>query len=313
MKIALLDVDGHNFPNLALMKLARWHKAHGDSVEMYDPLFSSYDRLYMSKVFTHTPDYDYSITNAKEIIKGGTGYDVNSRLPYEVDRTQPDYTVYGDMVDRHTAYGFLTRGCINKCSWCIVPKKEGMIKPYMDVDEIAIEGRNKLILMDNNILACDYGLEQLEKIAARKYIVDFNQAMVARLVTDEVAKLIAKIRWLPYIRFGCDTHGQIEACDKAIEKIDRYSDKRQMYMLYTMIHGNIEECYYRISYWKNSRYQHRVCCQSQPMLDFSKTHQDIPQWQRDMARWSNRKEIYVSSDFKDYMPRKGFLCRAYFQ
>ena len=114
MKIALLDVDGHNFPNLALMKLARWHKANGDSVEMYDPLFSSYDRLYMSKVFTHTPDYDYSITNAKEIIKGGTGYDVNSRLPFEVDRTQPDYTVYGDMIDRHTAYGFLTRGCINE-------------------------------------------------------------------------------------------------------------------------------------------------------------------------------------------------------
>ena len=312
MKIALLDVDGHNFPNLALMKLARWHKAHGDSVEMYDPLFSSYDRLYMSKVFTHTPDYDFAVNNVKEIIKGGTGYDASIKLPYEIDHTQHDYSIYGDMIDKHTAYGFLTRGCINHCAWCIVPKKEGMIRPYMDVDEIAIEGRNKLVLMDNNILACDYGLVQLDKIAFRQYIVDFNQAMDARLVTDGAAKLIAKVHWHPYIRFGCDTHSQIRACAEAIDRIDHYSGRRRQYMLYTMLHGNIQECYERLSYWKQPKYKNYVHCMSQPMLNFSKRHQNIPKWQKDMARWSNRREYYTSSDFRDFRPRKNFVCGKYF-
>lgn len=313
MRIGLLDVDGHNYPNLALMKLSRWHKERGDMVEMYDAMFGDYDRVYMSKVFTHTPDYPYPISNAKEIYKGGTGYDVHSRLPEEIDHTQPDYSLYGKLIDKHTAYGFLTRGCINKCPWCIVPKKEGMIRPYMDVDEIAIEGRHNLILMDNNILACNYGLEQIEKIVGRGYRVDFNQALDARLVTTEIAKLLAKVRWFREIRFGCDTKGQVKECAKAMDLINSYSDKPKYYLLYTMIYGNIQECYERISYWKRKEYGIRVNCQSQPMLDFSKKKQVIPQWQRDMAHWSNRKELYHTIDFKDFKPRKNFICRAYFE
>ena len=132
MNIGLIDVDSnHNrkkwgatvFPNLALAKLSAWHKKRGDNVEWYTP-FSYYDVVYMAKVFTYTPDYGYVIDNADEIVKGGTGYDVNSALPDEVDRLQPDYTIYPD-VPKDYAYGFLTRGCPNKCFWCVVPKKEG--------------------------------------------------------------------------------------------------------------------------------------------------------------------------------------------
>lgn len=103
MRIGLLDVDGHNYPNLALMKLSRWHKEHGDIVEMYEPMFGEYDRVYMSKVFTHTSDWAYPI-DCKDVIKGGTGYDVASALPWEIDHTQPDYSLYGNMIDKHTAY-----------------------------------------------------------------------------------------------------------------------------------------------------------------------------------------------------------------
>lgn len=74
MKIGLIDVDGHNFPNIPLMKISAWHKAHGDSVEWYDPMFSGHmDKVYMSKVFSFTPDYMYPV-DADEIVKGGTGY-----------------------------------------------------------------------------------------------------------------------------------------------------------------------------------------------------------------------------------------------
>ena len=123
MKIGLIDVDGHNFPNLPLMKLSAWHKRQGDSVEWYEPLFSGHlDRVYMSKVFTFTPDYPYYV-NADEVIKGGTGYfypDGGKPLESEIEHIYPDYGLYGIT---ETAYGFLTRGCPRGCDFCIVGKK----------------------------------------------------------------------------------------------------------------------------------------------------------------------------------------------
>lgn len=261
----------------------------------------------MSKVFTFTPDYDYPII-ADEIERGGTGYDLHKVLPKEIDRLQPDYDMLG--VDKKTAYGFLTRGCPNKCKWCIVPIKEGKQRPYMDVEEIAIEGRKNLILMDNNILASDYGLEQIEKIIKNGYRVDFNQAMDARLVTEDIAKMLAKVKWLTPIRFGCDTHRQIEHCRKAMAMIDKYRESPAWYLLYTIIGDDINEDYERLSAFRDSSH---VRINGQPYRDFNNPNQVIPQWQKDMARWANRKEIYATCDFKDYEPRKRFKCKEYFK
>ena len=120
MRIGLVDVDGHHYPNLALMKLSAWHKAQGDSVEFADPMFGRYDKVYMSKVFTFSPDCaDYYPC---EIVKGGTGYkDYTTVLPDEIEHICPDYSLYGV----REAYGFLTRGCVNRCPWCIVPSQGG--------------------------------------------------------------------------------------------------------------------------------------------------------------------------------------------
>jgi len=310
MNIGLIDVDGHNFPNLALMKLSSYHKAKGDSVEWYST-FGDYDVVYMSKVFTHTLDYQMAITNARQIVRGGTGYDLTSRLPEDAEKVAPDYSLY-PYIDKRTAYGFLTRGCIRKCPWCVVPKKEGGVKPYQDVDEIAVEGRDHLILMDNNILAAgDYGREQLVKIAERGYRVDFNQAMDARLVDEDTAQLLANIKWLNYIRFGCDTPGQIKDCVRAIELIRGRGYKKE-FMLFTMLHGDINECYERVSYWRG-KWNWKVTAQAQPYLNLTSVHQDIPQWQKDMARWSMRKWFYKTMDFKEFSPRKGFVCAEYFK
>ena len=206
----MLAVDS-NYPNLALMKVSAWHKSQGDTVEWYNP-FDTYDRLYMAKVFSFTPDYGFVIANVRgEVVRGGTGYDIRSSLPGDMDRLQPDYSLY-PAVDSRTSYGFLTRGCPNRCRWCVVPQKEGGIRPYMDVDDITLHGeRPYAVLMDNNVLACDYGLSQLEKIAERGYHVDFNQGLDARLVTPDVARLLARVKWIKRIRFGCDTPAQIVA------------------------------------------------------------------------------------------------------
>lgn len=304
MKIGLIEVDSIH-PNLALMKLSAYHKSQGDQVEWYTP-FTHYDRIYMSKIFNFTDDYGFVINNADEIIKGGTGYDLTTTLPEEVEYLQPDYTIY-PTIDKRTAYGFLTRGCPNKCKWCVVPKKEGGVRPYMDIEDIAIDGRDHVVLMDNNILASEYGLNQIEKIIKLGLYVDFNQALDARLVTDEIAKNLAKVKWIKRIRFGCDTQAQIHHCEEAIWKITDNGYKGE-FLLCTIITDDFDESLNRITYWRKNR---KVVPFAQPFRSPIEKN-IIPMWQRDMARWTNRKELFFSIDFKDYEPRKGFKCANYF-
>lgn len=326
MKIGLVDIDGHAkkkkwgatvYPNIALCKIARWHKRHGDTVE-WAIAFEHYDRIYISKIFNFSPD-DLTAYDADQIVRGGTGYDIKNRLPDDIDSLQPDYTIYPH-IPTDIAYGFLTRGCPNKCPWCVVPRKEGSIRPYMDCDEIAIEGRKKLVLMDNNILAAgDYAKEQMRKIIKRGYRVDFNQGLDARLVTDDFAKLLAKIKWKDRrIRFGCDTHAQIAECEKAIAMINSYGYKGD-YFLYTMIGGksDFRDSYNRTHYWWIRSHECRknhmpnIYLFSQPYRDPDNPHHTIPQWQKDMAAWCNKHQIFQITEFKDFSPRKGFKCSEY--
>ena len=330
MKIGLIDVDGQSkkkkwgatiYPNLALCKIASYHLKKGDTVEWYDGMFGGeYDVVYMAKVFTFSADYSEYV-NAKQIIKGGTGYDVHSVLPQEIDDCQPDYSIYPN-VPTDTSYGFLTRGCPNKCFWCVVPKKEGSIRPYWDIDRVA-NGRKNVVLMDNNFLASgDYAHEQLDEIIAKGYHIDFNQANDARLMTDEFARKFAKVKWLHgRIRFGCDTTAQIKHCERAIEMINSYGFKGE-YFLYTMIGGgnNFHECYNRINYWHERLMQFRktkqgraIYAYAQPYRDPNVSHHDIPMWQKDMASWCNKRMIFSTCEFKDYRPRKGFTCSKYFE
>ena len=338
MNIGLIDVDGNSrikkwgakpFPNLALAKLSRYHKQIGDSVEWYTP-FEHYQLVYKSKVFTDSEDFNEYI-NADKVVQGGTGYAINGAggetyckdqdppLPDYVEHIYPDYSIYGIT---NTAYGFLTRGCPNKCFWCVVPKKEGGVKPYMDVDEIAIEGRKNLVLMDNNILAAgDYALEQFAKIIDRGYKVDFNQALDARLVNETNAELLAKVKWIDRVRFGCDTHKQIEDCEKAIALLERFGYRGEIF-LYTMIGGKSDfaECFERINYWRNrlleARRTHKRCqvfAYAQPYRDPTKRHQTIPMWQKDLTNWTNKRMIFTMTEFKDFEPRKNFKCKEYFK
>ena len=305
--IGLVDVDGGKFPNYALMKIARYYRELGEQVEWADAMFGNYDKVYMSKIFTFSEDCN-EVWNC-EVERGGTGYDLRKELSKEIDDCQPDYSIYPQL-DKKIAYGFLTRGCPNKCAWCVVPIKEGKVRPYRDVEEIAIDGRTNLILMDNNILASDYGLEQIEKIVRKGYRVDFNQALDARLVTEDIAQLLAKVRWLSLIRFGCDTPKQIAECERAMAMIDKHREKPMQYLMYAMINADMNEAYERLSYFRNNK---RVRVVAQPFRDFNNPRQVIPQWQKDMARWAMRRELWTTCDFKEFEPRKGFVCKEYFK
>lgn len=304
-RVGLLSVDS-DYPNLALMKISRYHRLKGDTVEWYNPL-DHYDKVYSAKVFSFTPDYGYYI-NADSVEFGGTGYDLEKKLPRDIDLIQPDYSIY-PQIDSRTAYGFITRGCPNRCKWCVVPNKEGKISPYMDVEEIAIDGRNNLILMDNNVLASDYGITQIEKIVNRKYRVDFNQGLDARLVTPEIAHLLSKVKWIKRIRFGCDTTGQIDDCERAISLLEKNGFKGEFFF-YCILLDDFEESFSRVNHWKKRGGRFYPHCQ--PYRDVNNHNQVIPQWQRDLASWADKKWIFRTCEFKDFEPRKGFKCKEYF-
>ena len=328
MRIGLIDVDCHCgkkkwgatiYPNLALCKISAYHKSRGDEVEWAIPLLRHYDIIYRSKIFNFTPDDDRNY-DADVVIKGGTGYDIRSQLPQEIDNIQPDYFLY-PLLPKDTSYGFLTRGCPNKCKWCVVPRKEGAIKPYWDIDRVA-NGNKKVVLMDNNILAAgDYAKEQLQKIIDKDYRVDFNQALDARLVTEEFAWLLSQVKWLDNnrIRFGCDTHQQIEDCERAMEMITDYGFTGQFF-LYTMINDNFNESFERINHWwsrmRKVREFHtgrQIYAYAQPFRDPDNPNSLIPQWQKDLAGWVNKKAHFVAHSFEEFEPRKGFRCSEYFK
>lgn len=188
----------------------------------------------------------------------------------------------------------------------------------MDVDEIAVDGRKKLVLMDNNILAAgEYAKIQLQKIIDRGYRIDFNQACDARLVTDDFARLMAQIKWIDRrIRFGCDTHGQIAECERAIALINSYGYKGEFF-LYTMLNDNFKECYERTHYWWERNHECRekhipnIYPYSQPYRDPDNPLRPIPQWQKDMAQWCNKHQVFQVVDFMNFEPRKGFRCSEY--
>lgn len=203
-RIGLIDVDGHNFPNLPLMKISAYHKQQGDSVEWYEPMLSGHmDKVYMSKVFSFTPDYEYFI-KADEIIKGGSGYCINlidgheiynkeddMNLPPEIEHIYPDYSLFG-ITD--TAYGFLTRGCPRACSFCHVAEKEGR-KSYKvaDLNEFW-NGQKNIVLCDPNILVCKDWKELLQQLIDSKAWIDINQGLDIRLMTEEKAEMIKQMK-----------------------------------------------------------------------------------------------------------------------
>lgn len=139
--------------------------------------------------------------------------------------------------------------------------------------------------------------------------MDFNQALDARLITPEIAKMLAQVKWLGCIRLGCDTPKQVEECERAMKMIDSHRKTPAQYLLYTMLGNDISEAYSRLSHWRGHK---RVRLVAQPYRD-PDTINIPPQWQLDMARWAMRRELYAKCDYKDFSPRKGFKCKEHFE
>lgn len=236
MRVALIDVDGHNFPNLPLMKISAYHKQSGNSVEWYDPLtawIDPPDMVYMSKVFTFTPDYPHPV-NAKEILRGGTGYsypDGGRVLPDEIEHIYPDYSIYYEKIPevRSSAYGFLTRGCPRNCDFCIVGKKEGKCsRKAADLSEFW-NGQKNIVLLDPNMFACREWRELSLQLIESSAWVDFSQGCDIRLMTEEKISYIIRMR-IKQVHFAWDRYEDKEMVVPKFEEFKKLTgwDYRKM-------------------------------------------------------------------------------------
>lgn len=236
MKTGLIDVDGHHFPNLCLMKLSGWHKARGDEVEWWNENAEIYDVVYMAKVFSdaYSPDLPTPI-NAIKVIRGGTGYAIwlegdkevyhkekDPPLPPEIESFHPDYSIYpeytgyGQPLKKQTAYGFMTRGCPRGCGFCHVAPKEGRCAHKVADLTQFWNGQGNICLSDPNILASKDAPELLEQLVKTGAKVDFNQGLDARLITPEKAELLARMN-LKTPHFAMDSMEAMKPVERGLK------------------------------------------------------------------------------------------------
>lgn len=300
MEIGLIDVDGHNFPNLALMKISAWHKARGDTVEWWWG-WGQYDRVYMSKVFdaTYSPDEPEPL-NALEVIKGGTGYSLDNRLPDEMEHIRPDYSLYPALT-QNKAYGFLTRGCPRGCHFCIVAQKEGRKTAKVADLQEWWDGQKEIVLLDPNLLACREHMALLQQLRDSGAWVDFTQGLDCRLLTPENISVINQIK-LKDIHFAWDYMAEENTVLKGLRL---YAGKatRKVHGAYGTVYcltnydTTMEENLYRIYTLRDMGYDPYV-------MIYDKPH--APKEVRELQRWCNNRIIFKAQpDFSKYDPRKG--------
>lgn len=308
MRVGLIDVDGgERFPNIALMKISAWHKAQGHEVSWYNSFDGWYDKVYMSKVFSFTPDYDYVI-NATEINRGGSGYCIeivdgkevyhaerDTGLPQEVEHIYPDYSIYPALT-KDTAYGFLTRGCPRGCEFCVVGKKEGRCsRKVADLSEFW-NGQKNIVLCDPNILACKDWKALLQQLIDSKAWVDFNQGLDIRLMTEEKAKMLSQIK-VKELHFAWDKYEDKNKVLPRLEMLAPYI-KGLMHghraIVYTLVNFDttLEQDLERINTLRDMGYWAYV-------MIYDKEHCD-PVYMK-LSRWVNNRFVFAKTErFEDY-------------
>ena len=294
MKIGLIDVDSHNFPNLALMKISAYHKAQGDEVEWWWG-WNQYDRVYMSKVFdeTYSPDHPEPV-NANEIIKGGTGYGLDNKLPDEIEHMYPDYSLYPNYTT-DTAYGFLTRGCPNNCGFCIVCEKEGRFSHKVaDLSEWW-NGQKNIVLCDPNLLACREHMDLLRQLADSKAWVDMNQGVDARMLTESNIEALNRVK-IKTIHFAWDLMDRSEQILKGLnmylEQGKIKDHRRRLVYVLTNYNTTMDENLYRIYTLRDMGYEPFVMVYDKP---------NAPREIIRLQRWCDNKRIFQKCPrFEDY-------------
>ena len=299
MNVCLIDVDS-KIPNLALMKASTWHKERGDTVKLgYDPLFDTPDLCYVSKMFSFTPEPEY--LPDCEILRGGPAYSLTTRMPFDdgsgsYDRICPDYELYRDKFPNVSyALGRFTRGCPNRCPWCVVWRMDGnRVRKVADLSDFW-RGQETVRLLDDNIMAdedifCD-ACAQLHD-AGDKAIWE---ALDIRLVTDRSAAALATVKQDKRIHFAWDGPAQDGYVERGIEILRRNGIKPWRLMFYVLVGFNTTPEYD----------MHRIMTLHEMGANpyaMPYNHDLSDPYIKHLCRWCNNKHIFRKTSFDDYEP-----------
>lgn len=302
MKIGIIDVDGHNFPNLALMRISAYHKAIGDEVEWWNDLIN-YDIVYMSKIFSNA--YSQDITepiNADRVIKGGTGYCIhleggkevfdkskNHSLQTEMERMFPDYSLYPQY---DFAVSMTSRGCPRGCSFCHVGAKEGRCSVKVADVSNFWNGQKGIRILDPNITACREKRDLMRQYKETGAVLDFTQGLDIRLLNDDDIEDINEMR-LRTLHFAWDNPKEdLEQKFRNFAKGFRRKSNIGMVYCLTNFNSTMEENLYRIYTLRDMGYDPYV-------MIYDKPH--APKKIKMLQRWCNNKIIFKSCKrFEDY-------------
>jgi len=304
MRVSLIDIDnkyreakrrGKRFPNLALMKISAYHKQEGDITGL-NLLFP--DKTYVSCVFTKNRLNAINECCNFDIDRdfGGSGLSLDFTLPHYIEHIKPDYNLYPF---QEYSMGFTSRGCPRKCGFCIVHTKEGKLQRWQHIKEFHDFRFKSCKLLDNNIFADkEWFFENTNWAIENKVQLDITQGMDIRLLTDEIAEQLHRIRFVDQqMRFAWDNLNSEQYVKSGIEMLrDHKINIRRNVSFYvlsgfdTLVESDIYRCN-KLREWD-------------AMAFVMKYHDNDPILNH-LARWANKRELFRSTTFEEYLNTKG--------
>jgi len=280
MNILLINIDS-KLPNLALHRVAEYHKNKGHSVTWDMPLMRHCsDVIYASCIFS------WNYHKAEEwadygAIVGGTGYNVYSKLSSEIEATPCRIN-----------YGFTTRGCIRNCPFCVVPESEGYIRVVGDIYDVWDGKSREITLMDNNILALPEHFKLIAaQVIAEGLYCDFNQGLDHRILTPEICDLLVKIKHRVKYRFAFDDERYEGSVRKAIRMLDKAGLRFNTWYIFVDAEMGVDSALRRIDMLKG--------LDQTPYLMRHESVYHLPEYIQ-LARWCNQPAIMRKMTFAQF-------------